>query len=210
MHMDVQPQDMFMSRVKVGREVPDMEFEIFHGGKIKKTRISEYKNRWLVVVFYPADFTFVCPTELEELADHYEKFKELETEIISVSADTAFVHKAWHDTSPAIKKIEYPMAADPAGRLARLFGVYIEPQSEVEHTDDEGLALRGTFVIDPDGVLRTMEIHDNAIGRSAKELVRKIQAAQFVHTHGGQVCPAEWNPGDETMKGGDLNLVGKI
>lgn len=197
------------SLVKVGHEVPDYEFEIYQDDKIKTVRFSDYKGKWLIVVFYPADFTFVCPTELEELAENYPEFKKLEAEVISVSADTVFTHKAWHDTSPAIQKIEYPMAADPAGRLARGFGVYIEPNG-IEHTEDEGLALRGTFVIDPDLVLRTMEIHDNAIGRSAKELVRKLQAAQFVRAHGGQVCPAEWNPGDDTLKGGDLDLVGKI
>ncbi len=199
----------YSSRVKVGHPVPDFEFEVFQDDKVKKMRFSDFKDKWLIVVFYPADFTFVCPTELEELAAHYPKFKELEADIVSVSADTVFVHKAWHDTSPAIKKIDYPMAADPAGRLSRAFGTYIEP-SDLDHTEDEGLALRGTFIIDPDGVLRTSEIHDNAIGRSAKELMRKLQAAQFVRTHGGQVCPAEWNPGDDTIKGGDLDLVGKI
>ena len=199
----------FQSQVKVGHIVPDYEFEIFHEDKVKEVRFSDYKGKWVILVFYPADFTFVCPTELEELAAHYKSFQDLEAEVISVSADTVFTHKAWHDTSPAIKKIKYPMAADPAGRLLKAFGVYIA-SSGLEHVEDEGLALRGTFVTDPDGILRTMEIHDNAIGRSAKELVRKLQAAQFVRTHGGQVCPAEWNPGDDTLKGGDLNLVGKI
>lgn len=212
--MSKEPADMndaegFSSRVKVGHIVPDYEFEVFHDDKVKEVRFSDYKGKWIIVVFYPADFTFVCPTELEELAAHYGSFKELEAEIISVSADTVFTHKAWHDTSPAIGKIEYPMAADPSGKLAKAFGVYIA-SGGLEHVEDEGLSLRGTFLIDPDGVLRTMEIHDNAIGRSAKELVRKLQAAQFVRKHGGQVCPAEWNLGDDTLKGGDLNLVGKI
>ncbi|MBX9765590.1 redoxin domain-containing protein [Patescibacteria group bacterium] len=206
---DINDVTAFQSRVKVGHIVPDYEFEIFHDEKVKEVRFSDYKGKWVILVFYPADFTFVCPTELEELAVHYKSFQELEAEVISVSADTVFTHKAWHDTSPAIKKIQYPMGADPAGRLARAFGVYIEPNG-LDHVEDEGLSLRGTFVIDPDGILRTMEIHDNAIGRSAKELVRKLQAAQYVRTHGGQVCPAEWNPGDDTLKGGDMNLVGKI
>lgn len=200
---------IFTSEVKIGFEVPNFEFEVFQAGKIKKLSFSDLKNKWVVLAFYPADFTFVCPTELEDLAAHYDKFKELEAEVISVSADTVFTHKAWHDASEKIAKIEYPMAADPAGRLARAFGVYIEPQG-LEYTEDEGLALRGTFIIDPDGILRTVEIHDNAIGRSAKELMRKLQAAQFVRAHGGQVCPADWNPGDDTLKGGDLNLVGKL
>ncbi len=199
----------YVSMVKVGHTVPDFEFEIFQDEKIKKVHFSDYKNKWIIVFFYPADFTFVCPTELEELADCYKDCIGMDAEIISVSADTVFTHKAWHDTSDAIKKIKFPMAADPAGRLSRAFGTYIEGGT-LEHTDDEGLSLRGTFVIDPDGILRTMEIHDNAIGRSGKELIRKIQAAQFVRAHGGQVCPAEWQPGDDTLKGGDLNLVGKI
>lgn len=212
--MSKEPADLndaggFLSQVKVGHVVPDYEFEVFHDEKVKEVRFSDYRGKWVILVFYPADFTFVCPTELEELAAHYKGFQELEAEVISVSADTVFTHKAWHDTSPAIKKIQYPMAADPAGRLAKAFGVYIAP-SGLDHVEDEGLALRGTFVLDPDSILRTMEIHDNAIGRSAKELLRKLQAAQFVRAHGGQVCPAEWNPGDDTLKGGDMNLVGKI
>jgi peroxiredoxin (alkyl hydroperoxide reductase subunit C) len=151
----------------------------------------------------------VCPTELEELADCYEDCKKLDAEIISVSTDTVFTHKAWHDTSPTIGKITFPMAADPAGRLSIAFGTYIDA-GDLDHTEDEGLSLRGTFVIDPDGILRTAEINDNAIGRSSKELVRKLKAAQFVREHGGQVCPASWEEGDETLKGGDLDLVGKI
>ena len=206
---EINEEQGYVSMVKVGHTVPDFEFEIFQDEKIKKVHFSDYKNKWIIVFFYPADFTFVCPTELEELADCYKDCIGMDAEIISVSADTVFTHKAWHDTSDAIKKIKFPMAADPAGRLSRAFGTYIEGGT-LEHTDDEGLSLRGTFVIDPDGILRTMEIHDNAIGRSGKELIRKIQAAQFVRAHGGQVCPAEWQPGDETLKGGDLNLVGKI
>lgn len=199
----------FKSMVKVGHPVPDFEFEVYHDDKVKKARFSDYKEKWVVLFFYPADFTFVCPTELEELAGLYGEFKKLEAEVISMSADTVFTHKAWHDTSPSIKKIEFPMGADPAGRVSRAFGVMIENEG-LEHVEDEGLSLRGTFIIDPDGVVRTAEIHDNGIGRSGKELLRKLQAAQFVRTHGGQVCPAEWNPGDDTLKGGDLNLVGKI
>ena len=206
---DVKDTGEYRALVKIGHVIPDYEFEVYHDDKVKEVRFSDYKGKWIVLVFYPADFTFVCPTELEELAENYKKFKELEAEVISASADTVFVHKAWHDTSPAIKKVEYPMAADPAGRLSRAFGTYIEPNG-FDHIEDEGLSLRGTFIIDPDGILRTIEIHDNSIGRSAKELLRKLQAAQFVRTHGGQVCPAEWNPGDDTLKGGDMSMVGKI
>lgn len=202
-------QEGFSSLIKVGHPVPDFEFEVFQDEKIRKVRFSDFKDKWVILFYYPADFTFVCPTELEELADCYTQCVDLEAEIISMSTDTPFTHKAWHDASPSIKKIEFPMGADPAGRIARAFGIYVEGEG-LDHTDDEGLALRGTFIIDPDGIVRTMEVHDKAIGRSAKELVRKLQAAQFVRAHGGQVCPAEWQPGDETIKGGDLNLVGKL
>lgn len=185
---------------KINKKVSDYEFEIFYENNIKKVKLKDYHGKWLVLFFYPADFTFVCPTELEELAENYEEFKKLNTEVISVSTDTAFVHKAWHDNSPAIKKINYPMAADPTGKLARDFGVYI---------DEEGLALRGTFVIDPDGVLKMSEVHDNSIGRNAQELLRKIQAAIHVRENHGEVCPASWRPGKDILKPG-VDLVGKI
>jgi peroxiredoxin (alkyl hydroperoxide reductase subunit C) len=188
----------------VGQEVCDIELEAYHQNKIKKIKLSDYRGKkggkWTVLFFYPADFTFICPTELEELADEYDAFKKLNAEILSVSTDTVFVHKAWHDASDSVKKIKFPMLADPAGKLSRMMGVYLE---------DEGIALRGSFIIDPDGILRAMEVHDNNIGRSAKELLRKLQAAKFVREHGGQVCPANWNPGDDTLRPG-LDLVGKI
>ncbi len=186
--------------VKIGEQVPDMEFQVFHDEETKKVKISDYKGRWLVLLFYPADFTFVCPTELEEAAENYAEFKKNNAEVISVSADTVYVHKAWHDTSEAIKKVQYPMAADPTGKLCREFGTYIE---------SEGLSLRGSFLIDPDGVLKSIEIHDNSIGRCAEEILRKLQAAKFVREHKGQVCPASWKPGAKTLKPG-LDLVGKI
>ncbi len=155
------------------------------------------------MLFYPADFTFICPTELEEAAHYYHEFKKLNAEILSVSTDTHFVHKAWHDHSPAIKKVQYPMIADPTGKICREFGTYIEEGG------DAGLSYRATFIINPEGILKTMEIHDNSIGRSTEELIRKLQAAQFVRTHKGQVCPANWKPGEKTLKPG-LDLVGKI
>lgn len=197
-----------MSSIKVGQPIPDFEFEVFQNDDSRKVKFSDYREKWLVVFFYPADFTFICPTELEELALAYPKFKELNTEIISVSADTVFTHKAWHDTSEAIKKIQFPMAADPSGKLSIAFGTYIE-SGKLEHVVDEGLSLRGTFIVDPDGILRAMEIHDNSIGRSADELLRKLQASQYVQSHGGQVCPASWTPGEGTLKPG-MDLVGKI
>ena len=185
---------------QINKKIVDYKFEIYHNDKLGTVKLSDYIGKWLVLFFYPADFTFVCPTELEELANNYEQFQKLNTEIISISTDTVFVHKAWHDNSPAIKKINFPMAADPTGKLSREYGVYII---------DEGLALRGTFIIDPDGVLKIMEIHNNDIGRSASELLRKLEAAQFVRENNGLVCPASWKPGKDTLKPG-LDLVGKI
>ncbi len=190
----------YSSLVKIGHSVIDFSFEAFQNEDTKKLSLSGFRGQWLILFFYPADFTFVCPTELEELADSYEEFKKLGAEIVSVSCDTKWTHKAWHDQSPAIKKIKFPMAADPTGNLARAFGTYIE---------DEGVSLRGTFIIDPQGELKSMEINHNDIGRSAKELLRKLQAAKFVAEHGGQVCPASWEPGKDTLKPG-MDLVGKI
>ncbi|MEK7110642.1 MAG: redoxin domain-containing protein [Patescibacteria group bacterium] len=187
-------------RVAINARVPDFELEAYYEDDFKKIKLSDYKGKWVALIFYPADFTFVCPTELEEAAMHHEEFKKLGAEVMSVSTDTAFAHKAWHDTSPAIAKVKYPMLADPTGNVCRLFGTYIE---------GEGLSLRGTFIIDPDGVLKTIEIHENSIGRSTKELLRKVQAAKFVREHGGNVCPANWEPGKDTLKPG-ADLVGKI
>ncbi len=186
--------------VKIGQNIPEMQLEAFHNEEIKKMNLASLKGKWVVLIFYPADFTFVCPTELEEAAGLYAEFQKLGAEVMSVSTDTVFVHKAWHDNSPAIKKIQFPMIADPTGKLCREMGTYI---------DEEGLSLRGSFIFDPDGVLKTMEIHDNSIGRSAAELLRKLQAAIFVREHKGEVCPASWSPGKKTLKPG-LDLVGRI
>ena len=186
--------------VKIGEKVPDLEFEVYHNDQTKKVNFSDYKDKWLVLLFYPADFTFVCPTELEEAANLYDHFKKENAEIISVSTDTVFVHKAWHDNSQAIKKVKYPMAADPTGKICREFGTYIE---------SEGLSLRGSFIIDPDGILKAIDVHDNSIGRCAEEILRKLQASKFVRENKGEVCPASWKPGKKTLKPG-LDLVGKI
>ncbi len=186
--------------VKINEKILDFSLDVFHNESIKKIKLSDYKGKWLILFFYPADFTFVCPTELLELAENYNEFKKLGADVLSVSTDTAFVHKAWHDNSPAIKKVKFPMVADPTGKLSREFGVYIE---------EEGLALRGAFIINPDGILKAYEVHDNSIGRSAAELLRKLQAAKFVRENKGQVCPASWKPGKKTLKPG-LKLVGKI
>ena len=185
---------------QINQKITDFELEAYHNDEIKKIKLSGYKGKWLVLIFYPADFTFICPTELESAADNYEEFRKLGAEILSISTDTVFVHKAWHDNSPAIKKIKFPMLADPTGKLCREFGTYIE---------GEGLSLRGTFIIDPDGILKAYELHDNSIGRSSEELMRKIHAAQYVREHGGEVCPMNWKPGSKTLKPG-MDLVGKI
>lgn len=198
----------YTSQVKVGETVPDFEFETYHKGEIKVMSLSKLRGKWVVLVFYPADFTFVCPTELEEFAKLYPQFQAKNTEIISVSSDTVYSHKAWHNASDGIKQIKYPMAADPSGKLAYAFGVLIEG-GEAVLTSDEGLALRGTFIIDPLGTLRSMEINDNSMGRKSAETLRKLQAAQYVDAHKGQVCPASWEPGSDTLEPG-LDLVGKL
>ncbi len=188
-------------QLRIGDTLPNLELKAFYKGDETIIKTADYHGKWQLFVFYPADFTFVCPTELEELADMYSEFTKLDAEVFSVSTDTVFVHKAWHDNSPAIGKITFPMIADTTGALSQLFGTYIE---------QEGLSLRGSFIIDPDGVLKTIEIHDNSIGRSGKELLRKLQAAKFIRDNNGvQVCPAGWNPGDDTLKPG-MDLVGKI
>ena len=186
--------------IKINEKIPALSFDVYHNNKIKKMSTADFKGKWLVLFFYPADFTFVCPTELGELADMHAQFKKEGVEIVSVSTDTAFTHLAWHSESPTIGKIKYPMAADPTGVLAKTFGTYIE---------EEGLALRGTFIINPKQQLVAMEINNNDIGRNASELLRKIQAAKLVAEHKGQVCPASWQPGDKTLKPGE-KLVGKI
>lgn len=184
----------------INSKIPSFKAQAYHDGAFKTVSSDDLKGKWSVFFFYPADFTFVCPTELGDLADHYATLQKMSVEVYSVSTDTHFVHKAWHDASETIKKIKYPMLADPTGFLARSFGVYIE---------DDGLAYRGTFLVNPDGLIKIAEIHDNGIGRNAEELVRKVQAAQFVATHQGEVCPAKWKPGADTLKPG-INLVGKI
>jgi peroxiredoxin (alkyl hydroperoxide reductase subunit C) len=172
----------------------------FQNGKFFDVTEASLKGKWSVLVFYPADFTFVCPTELEDLADNYDTFKSMGVEVYGASTDTHFAHKAWHDTSEAIKKVKFPLIGDPTGALTRNFDVMIE---------EEGLALRGTFLINPEGVIKLCEIHDNGIGRDAKELLRKVQAAQYVASHPGEVCPAKWKQGEATLKP-SLDLVGKI
>ncbi|GGC79160.1 alkyl hydroperoxide reductase subunit C [Undibacterium terreum] len=172
----------------------------YQNGKFIDVSNETMKGKWSVVVFYPADFTFVCPTELEDLANNYAEFQKMGVDVYGVSTDTHFAHKAWHDTSDAIKKVQYALVGDPTATLARNFEVLIE---------EEGLALRGTFVINPEGQIKIMEVHDNGIGRDASELLRKVKAAQYVASHPGEVCPAKWTEGAETLTP-SLDLVGKI
>ena len=188
--------------IQINQTAPKFTEETYDGAtdEIKKISLEDYKGKWVILFFYPADFTFVCPTELGELADEYEKFKELNAEVISISTDTAFVHKAWHDNSETIKKIKFPMLADPTRRVCTEYGTLIE---------EEGLSLRASAIIDPEGILKSFEIQDNSIGRSSEELIRKLQAAQFVNKNPGNVCPMNWKPGKETLKP-RMDLVGKI
>ena len=172
----------------------------YHNGQFVDVSDANLKGKWSVVFFYPADFTFVCPTELTDLAEHYDEFKAIGVEIYSVSTDTHFSHLAWHASSPMISKIKYPMVADPTGRISRNFGVMIE---------EKGLAERGTFVIAPQGRIQIIEINAGGIGRDASELLRKVKAAQYVANHPGEVCPAKWKEGAATLAP-SLDLVGKI
>ena len=179
---------------------PEFKVQAFQNGEFKTVSNEDIKGKWAIFFFYPADFTFVCPTELVDLADKYEELKKMGVEVFSVSCDTHFVHKAWADASDSIKKIKYTMLADPLAVLAKGFGVYKE---------DEGLAYRGTFLVNPEGKIKLAEIQDNSIGRNADELVRKVKAAQFVASHPGEGCPAKWKEGSETLKP-SIDLVGKI
>jgi peroxiredoxin (alkyl hydroperoxide reductase subunit C) len=184
----------------IGSQIKPFKAQAFKGGKFIEVTDQSLRGKWSVVFFYPADFTFVCPTELEDLADNYAEFQKLGVEIYSVSTDTHFAHKAWHDTSAAIKKIQYTMVGDPTTQISRNFDVLIE---------EAGLADRGTFVVDPEGKIQIVEITAGGVGRSATELLRKIKAAQYVASHPGEVCPAKWQEGEKTLAP-SLDLVGKI
>lgn len=184
----------------VGTKLLPFSAEAYADNQFIQVSDEDLKGKWSILFFYPADFTFVCPTELEDLADFYPEFKKLGVQVYSVSTDTHFTHMAWHDSSKAIGKVQFPMIGDPTGRLTRNFGVYIE---------ETGLAMRGTFVVDPNGRIVVEEVHDEGIGRNAAELLRKVQAAQFVASNPGMVCPAKWAPGKDALKVG-IDLVGKI
>lgn len=184
----------------INKELEDFRVQAYHNGKFKEITKESLRGHWSVFFFYPADFTFVCPTELGDLADFYEEFKRIGCEVYSISEDTHFVHKAWADASDTIRHIEYPMIGDPSGKLASFFGVLDE---------EAGQAYRGTFILNPKVQIKAYEIHDMGIGRNAEELLRKVEAAKFVEENGDQVCPAKWRPGEETLMP-SLDLVGKL
>lgn len=184
----------------IGKEISDFSVQAYQNGAFKTVTKADVLGKWALFFFYPADFSFVCPTELEDLADRYADFQAAGCEVYSVSTDTQFVHKAWHDESERIAKVSYPMLADPAHVLCRDFDVLIEP---------DGLAERGAFIVDPDGKVQVYQVNAGGIGRNADELLRLLQAAQFVREHGDQVCPAKWKPGAETLKP-SLDLVGQL
>ena len=184
----------------INSKIKPFQATAYHNGEFVDVSEKDLDGKWAIFFFYPADFTFVCPTELGDLADYYEELQGMGVEVYSVSTDTHFTHKAWHDTSETIAKINYPMIGDPTGDISRNFDVLREGQ---------GLADRGTFLIDPDGVIQFTEITAEGIGRNAAELVRKVKAAQYVRSHPGEVCPAKWEEGEETLAP-SLDLVGKI
>lgn len=184
----------------INKELGDFSVMAYDKGAFRSVSREDILGKWSVFFFYPADFTFVCPTELEDLANKYADFQAAGCEIYAVSCDTHFVHKAWHDTSKRIQKIQYPMLADPTGRLAREMDVMIEA---------DGMAERGTFVVNPEGRIAAYEVSAGNVGRNADELFRKVQALQFVHEHGDEVCPAKWQPGEATLKP-SLDLVGML
>lgn len=198
LHVKLNQKGKFMSLINT--EVKPFKAAAYQTGKFIDVSDADLKGKWSVVFFYPADFTFVCPTELGDLADNYAEFQKLGVEIYAVSTDTHFTHKAWADASETIAKIKYVMVGDPTGTITRNFDVMIE---------EAGLADRGTFVIDPAGKIQLVEVNAGGIGRNAQELLRKVKAAQYVASHPGEVCPAKWEEGDKTLAP-SLDLVGKI
>ena len=184
----------------INTAVQPFKTEAYLNGKFVPVTDESLKGKWSVLIFMPAAFTFNCPTEVEDAADNYAEFQKLNTEVYIVTTDTHFSHKVWHETSPAVGKAKFPLVGDPTHQLTRAFGV---------HIDEAGLALRGTFVIDPEGTIKTMEVHDNAIARDVSETLRKLKAAQFVAAHPNEVCPAKWKEGAKTLTP-SLDLVGKI
>jgi len=184
----------------INTQVQPFKTQAFHNGKFIEVSDASLKGKWSVLIFMPAAFTFNCPTEIEDAADNYAAFQKAGAEVYIVTTDTHFSHKVWHETSPAVGKAKFPLIGDPTHKLTRAFGVHIE---------EDGLALRGTFVINPEGQIKIVELNDGGVGRDASELLRKIKAAQYVAAHPGEVCPAKWKEGEATLAP-SLDLVGKI
>jgi len=177
--------------LKINDKIPDLVANAYFNNTTTEINFGDYRGKWMVFIFYPADFTFVCPTELEEMASLYQNFTALGAEVFSVSRDTVYDHKAWHGSDPRIQKIQFPMIADTTGDICKIFGTY---------NASDGLSQRGSFIVDPDGRLKAIEVHDNSFGRNTKELLRQLQAAKFVREHGDKVCPASWEPGEEAIQ----------
>lgn len=184
----------------INTPLPSFKTQAFHNGQFVDVSDESLRGHWSVLIFMPAAFTFNCPTEVEDAAEHYQAFQDLGAEVYIVTTDTHFSHKVWHETSPAVGKAKFPLVGDPTHRLTRALGLLIE---------DEGLALRGTLVVNPDGVIKTFEVHDNAIARDVSETLRKLKAAKYVAEHPNEVCPAKWKDGEKTLAP-SLDLVGKI
>jgi peroxiredoxin len=195
-----QPERSTMSLSLINTAVQPFKAQAYHQGQFIEVTQDSFKGQWSVIIFMPAAFTFNCPTEIEDAADHHAEFQQAGAEVYIVTTDTHFAHKVWHETSPAVAKARFPLVGDPAHQLTKAFGV---------HLDEEGLALRGTFVVNPDGVIKTMEVHSNEIARDVSETLRKLKAAQYTAAHPGQVCPAKWKEGAPTLTP-TLDLVGKI
>ncbi|GHA10703.1 peroxiredoxin [Arenicella chitinivorans] len=184
----------------INTKIKPFTTQAFKNGEFVEVTEKDVEGKWAVFFFYPADFTFVCPTELGDVQDKYAELKSRDVEVYSVSTDTHFVHKAWHDASDTIGKIEYTMLGDPNGVITNNFEV-MRP--------GVGLADRATFIVDPDGIIQAMEITAEGIGRDADDLLRKVKAAQYVRNNPGEVCPAKWKEGEATLAP-SLDLVGKI
>lgn len=193
-----------MEAVKVGEKVPNFEMEVYDPktGSFRKVAMEDFlkEKRWLILFFYPADFTFVCPTELADLAEHYAELTEMGAEVISVSTDTKYVHLAWQRSEKLLENVKFPMGADPTGKVSRIFGVYDE---------NTGLSLRGTFIINPEGVLVGSEVNYYNVGRNAEELVRKMKANVYLMNHPEEACPAKWEPGKKTLRPSE-DIVGRV
>lgn len=190
--------------LRIGQKVPDFELDTYEPSLAKfgkfKLSANMRKKKWTVLVFYPADFTFICPTELADVADKYDAIKKLQAEVLSVSTDTNFVHLAWQKDERLLESVKYPMGADPTGKVSKMFGIFNE---------ETGLDYRGTFIINPEGILVSAEVNFYNVGRSAKELLRKLRGFVHVHANPAEVCPASWDEGEKTLLPGE-ELVGKV